>query len=227
MFNKHLGEFYYDIRFGSMTLQEFCKLEEKYTEVLASDFKTIIQMIAEPTKTSDEFTTARRQAKWSESGAIKCERDNLTDKKRKLYAVDNEEKLIFSTSKPLLLGNFECKAMWTDKIHARPMQSVLSVKVKITETRTLNDPNATVLASMTANLEFMNTTVSLPQPILLRPDVFYTIYVRQLPDEHYIYSKSQWTAATLNQNIRIKVYKPKIVKGKIIGFIETLNFNEV
>lgn len=110
MFNKHLGEFYYDIRFGSMTLQEFCKLEEKYTEVLASDFKTIIQIIAEPTKTSHEFTTARRQAKWSESGAIKCERDNLTDKKRKLYAVDNEEKLIFFDEQTAAVGQFRVQS---------------------------------------------------------------------------------------------------------------------
>lgn len=58
-----LGDLFYEIRYGSMSIQEFCNLVMKYDAVLSNDFKTITKMIVLPDYQPEKFRTRPRQIK--------------------------------------------------------------------------------------------------------------------------------------------------------------------
>lgn len=63
--DEHLGKLFYEIRFGSMTIEEFCRLATMYNAVLSKDFQTITNLIALPEFQQNKFNTQRRQIKWT------------------------------------------------------------------------------------------------------------------------------------------------------------------
>lgn len=222
---RYLGELYTEFRFASMTTQEFCALEKKYTDVLSNDFKTIVQMIAQPGKLCEQFNTAPRQIKWNDGAVLQCN-DNRSDTHR--FVLDSEEKTIFSANEPVLLGSFVCQKIMFGECSPRDIRTVLLAEVEIIETRTLDEADmANVLSHLIANLESQDTMVLLPQPILIRPDFFYTICIRKLPDDHCFYSKDHLDFQALESNIEITFHKSKIAQGKTGRLISTLNFNKI
>lgn len=72
---EHLGDSFYQIRFASMTIQEFCALKDKYNDVLAGDFEAIVQLIAKPKRNSGQFNTHQRQINWVDAGHVYCGRN--------------------------------------------------------------------------------------------------------------------------------------------------------
>lgn len=66
--DTHLGDLFYEIRFGSMTIQEFCKLATKYDSVLSNDINTIIKLIAFPDYKPEKFNIRPREIKWNGLG---------------------------------------------------------------------------------------------------------------------------------------------------------------
>lgn len=54
LINKHLGELFYKIRYGSMQLTELCKIIEKYGDVFSiEEYANILQMIIEADKSNE------------------------------------------------------------------------------------------------------------------------------------------------------------------------------
>lgn len=43
--DKHIGELFNNIRFGAMSIKQFCTLSEVYGLVLSQDFQTITKLI--------------------------------------------------------------------------------------------------------------------------------------------------------------------------------------
>lgn len=170
MVQQYLGDLYYEIRFASMTMPEFCALDAKYSAVLRDDFHTITCLIVKTEEESARFNASPRQVKWNdENGAIiKCNRDNWeTDVK--WIRVNAEEKTTFSTTEPLLLGEFTFNAILCEKYD---LKSNLLVKVEITEEHSLDGVNAKVVSNFTIDLISDLEVLSLPQPILIRPAFF-------------------------------------------------------
>lgn len=125
--DEHLGDLFYDIRFGSMTIQDLCNLATKYDMVLSNDFKTITKLIVLPNFQSERFNTRQRQIKWSEDicmmGCNAIE-SNLTDEFHDAQDDDDDgfdgdnfkrkNKTIFSTNKRLRLVSSTCNEMQRD-----------------------------------------------------------------------------------------------------------------
>lgn len=105
MVDEHLGDLYSEIRFVSMTIQEFCTLKTKHGAVLAGDFEDIIRMIARLNIHSERFNAFPRQAKWMTDAIITCDRKWYCTMARR-YTLDTEEKVTFYSNQPIVLGKF-------------------------------------------------------------------------------------------------------------------------
>lgn len=104
--DMHLGRLYFEIRFKSMSIQQFCLLTAKYDSVLRSDYFTLTNMIVSPEFQPENFIKCPRQAEWNEHEIIVCDRALSDDQKP--YKLVHEYKMIFGTDKPLLLGSIVC-----------------------------------------------------------------------------------------------------------------------
>lgn len=217
---QYLGNLYYEIRFASMTVPEFCALKKKYTAVLASDFETIVELIAQSSDSAVKFNTAKRQVNWNEDKVIECDRATVSPVN--YTTLNTEERTSFSTSDALLLGSFKYNEILVDD---RPISNLL-VEVEIYESTTFDNENATILLNFKANLQSRRvSSVSLPHPILIQPDFYYTICIRNIPD-----ICNQYRSCELNDNVRlnssIDVYFDHY--GDYFGgLIYSLSFNEI
>lgn len=249
---KYLGELYREIRFVSMTMQEFCALKVKYDAVLADDFEAIVRLISRIDIHSEQFNTFPRQAQWDTEAIITCDRKHYNTMARR-FALEIEEKTTFSSNEPVVFGNnarkfitwptfslhflfglftsitgsFTCDKIFVGKSTSRDLRSTLSVDVVITEANTSNGINAKILWSSKANLSSKHSIVLLTQPILIRPGLFYTIRIGKFPDDHCHYSKELKNATTLDSNINMYFYNDKTVKRMLVGLISVLNFNKI
>lgn len=101
---KYLGELYREIRFVSMTIQEFCALKTKFNDVLADDFEAIVRLISRIDIHSEQFNTFPRRAQWNTDAIITCDRKYYNTMARR-YTLDIEEKITFTSNEPVVLGN--------------------------------------------------------------------------------------------------------------------------
>lgn len=228
--DQFLGNLFYEIRFASMTMQQLCSLAAKYKSVLLSEISTIINIITVPGFHSENFNQEPRHTKWNESTAIKCNREIVGEKDYPAVLAQSTE-ATFSTSEPLLLGDFTCVKIAVDNgSNVRNLKWDLPVDVEIIEAEALNEPNnSRSLCKMEAKLKSADTKVTLPHPILVRPGFFYKICVSKFPDGLAALCKVLEQETQLESNINImfhNCYKtPK--GGKIIGLISALEFNKI
>lgn len=226
MVKQYLGDSYYQIRFASMTIQEFCALEIKYNDVLSSDFKTLVQLIAKPKRNSEQFNTHPRRIYRIQTGYMYCGR-SIFPSPCKWYALDYEEKITFSTDEVLVLDRFTCNDLHVGENDPQVLRAALLVDVTISEARSLDGPNVKILSNITANLESHLSTVSLRQQILIRPHFFYTICIKGFPGNHHFKSYEQHNSVTHPAEINFKFHNDKIVDGKVVSVIYGLHFNEI
>lgn len=226
MVERYFGDLYYEIRFASMSIQEICTLESKYKAVLAGDFNIIVRIISQSEVEPHKFNIFPREIKWNAAAIIECKRENF-NATHGWYALNAEEKTIFSTNEMLLLGNFRCNKIMFGEGSRRSLKSHLTVNVEIYEARTLEDSNGKVVTKLKANLQSDYTTVSLPQPIVIRPGFFYTICIKGFPKRHWFNSFEQHSSVSLQTGTKVEFHSEKIVDGKIVGLIWLLSFNEI
>lgn len=231
MIDTHLDELQYEIRFKSMTMQEFCILEAKNKAALQNDFHTITNMIVLPEFQSESFNKHPRQANWNENEVITC--DRTIGDKLEWHLISVQHKSTFTTDKPLILGNFVCgKICVAHSIPCKPrrdLRSNLSVDVEITEAIDVKGTNTKTLLKMRTELKSEETNVSLQYPALIRPGFFYSICIGNFPDEHSYYSKEMKTETQLESDINIKFHSNAVSAHdkKVIGLISILNFNKI
>lgn len=223
---NHLGDSYHQIRFASMTLQEFCALETNYGAVLSCDFKTIVQLIAKPKRISKQFNTHPRRIERNDGPFMYCGR-GIFPSPSKWYALNTEEKVTFSSNEVLLLDRITCNPMGFGERDPQFVKSIVFVEVNINEARTLDGSNVKNLINMTTNLASPLWTVSMRQPVLIRPNHFYTICITGFPGSHWFKSNEQHNSVTHHGGIEIKFHNDKIVDGKIVSVIWGLHFNEI
>lgn len=121
--DEYLGELFYEIRFGAMTIQELCNLATKYDSVLSNDFKTLTKLIVVPNFQPEKFNIRPRQIQLTEDTCMmgrnnidndqdnefqdECEGFDRSNFKRKNEA-------IFLTKKRLRLISSACNQMHHD-----------------------------------------------------------------------------------------------------------------
>lgn len=215
--DTHFGPVISGVRFKSMKPQEICQLTMKYG--------SLMQYILD----NENSSCVSRRLKWDDEAIIKYEiQKDGTEFVCKLLG---EENTIFSMDEPLILGSFTCSRIRVNYLEPRDLPSSLPVDVEISEATDLNEgliyatSNAKVVCKMKAELHSADTTVLLPQPILIRPSCFYKICIGQFPDEHVHYSKEFMRC---DKSINIKFHFIKLLANRAMaGLVSTLNFNRL
>lgn len=226
----HLGQSFYNIRFASMTIQEFCHLSIEYNSVLSGDYETITKIIVVPDFKPDEFNTNPRIAEWKLDAIITCERRVKCGPNQKLN-LRIQEMTTFSTNEPLMLGSFGC----ANKIHVitginpsshHDLRSDLLLEAEFIEARDLNGDEAKVLLKMNARFGMDDGMVSLTHPILIRPGFFYTIRIGPFPKQHLVCSKMLKSKVRMQPAIVVEFHK-NVPNADVEELISTLHFNRI
>ncbi|XP_055307600.1 BTB/POZ domain-containing protein 6-B-like, partial [Sitodiplosis mosellana] len=100
----HLGDSFYDIRFGSMKMDEFAAIFESYSMTSlfsAKEHKEIVQMITTEKYKPEMFNGKRRRSNWDHLPMLQFSRNFSFVKDPN--TLDNDEETTFSSSEPLLL----------------------------------------------------------------------------------------------------------------------------
>lgn len=226
----HLGKLFYDIRFASMTIQQFCQLSAKYNQVLRHDFETITNIIVRSeVEMLSLFKTSKRHGVWNADAIVKIDRH--IDSVRELFSilVNTSTRTIFTTNKLLLLGEFVCgKICVFHRVPVRNLRTYLTIDVKITEATDINGTNEKIMLEMMAKLYSEQTIVALPHPILVRPNHFYKISVERFPDDHCFYSSELKNVVHIERDTNVTFHNSYTSSaGKTLDLISGLHFNRV
>lgn len=215
----HLGDLLYEIRFKSMTMDEFCALALKYDSVLRNEFIPITHMIVQSGAISQRFNARPRRPRWNGDELVTC--DRTMGSVRVLYALNTKVETIFSTTKPLLLGEITSFAV-------QNLRTSLAVDVEILENVSWSRTNAKTLLEMKAELQAKDTIISLAYPVLIRPGFLYTIRIGKFSDNHCAYSKEMKLEVRVDSDALIKFHcKRNCNDKKAHGLISTLKFNNI
>lgn len=127
----------------------------------------------------------------------------------------------------MLLGKIWYNAIFFDKKGPDHLESNEQVNVQIIKASTEDGANAEDLSIVTANLTSKGTSILLPQPILIRPNFFYTICAKKFPKGHFFKSFDLESSVVVDSDGKIEFHNDKTVDGKIHGMIYKLAFNEI
>lgn len=229
LIEANLGALFYEIRFASMKIDEFCALATKYNSILSKHYRTIADMIVLPQHgRCGKFNAQPRHINWNEDDIVKCDRKTNSEIRFGHNTITN-----FSTNEPLLLGSFTCaKVMVYNEIteNYNDLVSYLLVNVKIVEIYNTNgdEEDFNVLLQMVASLKSETTNVRLPHPILIKPDFVYSIIIAPFPDPYYFLAPQVQEQVDIESDIRVRFHKCKVDENElVIELITSLDFNRI
>lgn len=227
---EHLGASYYEIRFASLEIQEFCRLAAEYNLVLQSDFITITNMIALNDFEPENFEKHPRQVGFNKEAALKCSFKNKEINGNGKRYQKSKPCTTFSTNEPLLLGAFTSGKIEFVGRTIRDMRSSLMVDVTIIEIGDVNNLNIIasdrILLKMKANLQSTDTEILLPKALLVLPGLYYRSEI-VIPAGHIFVSQPFNTNIQLESGIVIKIHDTIVVAGETVGLIWSLEFNKM
>lgn len=214
----HLGDLFYEIRFASMSYDEFCTLATKYRSILWSEFPTITNLIAKSGDQSSKFNATPRQFKWNKRAIINCDRI-LNTKFERNFDFDDIEETVFVTNNLLILGSFTCCEISSPYV---------KVQVTITETRLTDGTTSCLLQEMPVILHSKGT-ITLSQTVLIRCGFFYKISIKKCSHSQVFYSNELQTKIVLDAKTIVEFHNYSSCKktGKVIGLISALQFNRI
>lgn len=167
MIQLHLGDLFYEIRFGLMTLDEFVHLTPSYGKLFSLDeYQEIVQTIASKKYHPKIFKRFRYPSKCDGNaflGSIRCVRFNSE-------ILRPIERISFSTNKPILLGGIELMAInGNDSI---PTEMSIMRTCQLGTVQILHSQNTTISCKL-------SQLVALNKLIKVEPGFRYSITFKQ------------------------------------------------
>lgn len=115
--NLHLGDSFYKLRFGAMSLDEFDTIKSSYGELFTTDeYNSIVEMITTKKSKLKTFSAIPRNTSFmsliKNSKILSCNRVILATgefiKTEKPYFINRVETMLFTTNKTLYMAGFKC-----------------------------------------------------------------------------------------------------------------------
>lgn len=213
----HLGDSFFDICFGSMSMDDFVKLLPLYGNLFsANEYNEILQTISKQQTQPKIFRESRQALHFDENKIIKCNRFVSSLSGKKYYAQDLAI-TTFSTNAPLLFGNFACFSLYNRN---DDLTKELHLFVTILSGSSL------IEAQFATHVTHNNAAyhVKLPKPIIIKPDHKYSLRL-SLPDNQYFFVRALGSTVTLESNIVLQFYDDRVFQGTVTGIIGELGFN--
>lgn len=218
--NEQLGDLFYDIRFGSMTLEQFSALLSEVNGDLFSsqEYQEIVRMIAS-NYCSKTFKKEPRRKPWSKDNLVKCNRDTVSGGTSTYYFQDVES-IVFSSNKYILLGEIVCSEMYIKNDEKILLADLLVIESPI------GAGNSRIIAQEKITLYGVsNQTISLQRAILVRPQFKYEIQFKQCPGTSYFYASKPLAEFQLpNTDVTIQFQNVDTNRG-LGSLISALHFN--
>lgn len=179
------GNLLYQIRFGSMKIEDFMKCYKNYKNVFTEEerdeilFKIGKVSVAETNRT--RFDIEPRDVcyrKWDDGKIINC--DRVIGEKPLGSFVFCMNQTTFYTNRPILLGGFHCAKLLETNSDAVEEKSV-TLDLSIVRKNALKDTNGKTLFNSTEHVTFRTTTgtfVKLRRPIVIKPNFVYEIQLK-------------------------------------------------
>lgn len=216
-----LDDLFYDIRFGSMTIEDFVAMSASNNDLFSPDeYKEIVQLIVCKEFQSTKFKRNARQIQsgisvdWNKECVIECNR-LLADLNpiASYHIIQAVETTTFSTNVPIILGEFRCAELLARETGNK---NVLATEVKITEIFDNIDRKIIRFGKGT----FANEVISL-RPVLIQPGFTYEIEFKQNPNTHLFRANELKAEVRMDEDIFIEF------SGTTNGFITALAFNRI
>lgn len=227
----HFGELIFEIRFKSMTPQQFANLIPTYGNLFSGDeYKDISQSNAmrnfEPNIFSKELRTPFENIQCDENDKIECNRSLTSELSRKPYYIKDLEKTRFFVNQPMLLNKIQCSQVCEYKMSNYYGITNLSSAMKIVQIIDVN--NELVLYDGDILLKSDLTYVTLPKPILVRAGVMYEIQLKQTPPPHCCTGHVLKSEVHVDSNIKIQFDRQSVLSDDFdSGTIVALHFNRI
>lgn len=215
--NKHLGASFFNIRFGSMTIEQFLSTVDGNL-FSKQEYTDIIQMISS-NYCSEIFKKEPRQKPWNKNNIIKCNRDTV-DGGTSTYYFQDVETVVFSSNKHILLGEIVCS-----EVHIKNDDKFLSADLLIIESPIETGNSRIIAQEKISLLSVPNQKIQLKRAILVRPQFNYEIQCKQCPGTSYFYARKPLAEYQLpNTDVTIKFQNIDTNRG--LGYlINALHFN--
>ncbi|XP_031638068.1 uncharacterized protein LOC116350414 [Contarinia nasturtii] len=180
LLENYLGESFYYIDFGSMTLEDFLTLLPMHGNLfIGDDYCEIIQMIVNKSFQSTKFKGNRHQV------AVCHLQQSLTTSSKVINRLRQYEYTTFFTNRSICLHQIVCADLlepFKERETKRSGPTDFVSEVTITEIDARNLDHKLVLFEEKVYLNYNSkTTIGMPVPILIKPDFEYKIEFKQNP----------------------------------------------
>lgn len=232
---EYLGDLFYEIPFGSMSLKEFAAFDRTYDGLLTyEEHRDIIQMIACKDFQPKIFSVNRKtlfgnSPKWNKHAVIKC--DRRIWKTKSPYFIKNIETTVFSTDKPILLGAIICEELSEWNYNGYHYTVKIPTEITITEiVESTASGEKVIVYNGKAHLDnHTDTRIQLPQPIPIKPGFRYEIQMKQDPPENCCTRFSLTSQVEIESGTIVKFHRSDFEAADEVmrGLIWILEFNRI
>lgn len=235
----HLGELFYEIDFGKMTIGDFAAIVRSNGLVFSVDeYKEIIEVIMFPGTKPKLFSGKLQQFRWNDADILLCDRKSLASNEllRSYHFLLKNQSTKFRSDQPVLLGSMEFAPLCNLSCGIEvDLETGFRVDIKLIEITHLDDtdhdlPDECVLLDFKIELPSRKEkTIVLPMPIAIRPQLYYEIRLERPPqDEHCVYKCGGLTShVQLKNNVNINFYGDRIGSSRTVNLITALAFNSI
>ncbi|XP_031634377.1 BTB/POZ domain-containing protein 3-like [Contarinia nasturtii] len=186
--NRQLGNLLYQIRFKSMTLQQFGTLIPSYGSLFSADeYKDISQSTVMPDFESNIFSNNKRtpfeNRQWNEEEKIECNRLLSLGFSTNPYYIKNIEKTTFSVNKPMILKKIRCCRISEYKSNVYFLMKELPTEIKIVQINESVPSNekCVLYDGNTLLNSWESTCINLQKLIVVKPGFMYEVQLKQTP----------------------------------------------
>lgn len=220
----HLGNLFYEIRFKSITKDEFKILLKSYTQVFSDDdINEIFGMRFMDDYQPKHFSTRVRVLKWNEEHVLICNRTKRwqPDPQHNLVKC---ERIIFTTNNALLLGFFRCTPILTQRriIIGRNIPMNVSIKQRYSS---VDESVKLYTGQMELGLE--ESTHILSKPILISPGIEYEICLDDKTQGNYASFFKMNNEVLIEPDTVVKFHRDQVYDGEAASVIYELGFNRI
>lgn len=219
----------YQIRYDAISIEEFgLNIQILFAKLFDIEELKEIWLCMGGTFSPEKFIPRPLQSiEWDENRTIECNRTfGLTGI---AYPIQNIDRATFSTDKPILWRGFVCGERFVyNKFTSGNLPARITVVKRPNEKLF---PNALEEILYTANVTlngFENTTVTMPEPIIVKPMTLYEIRIEKLKDRPY-YVKYQFVREKKMNGVKISFSSndQHMVDNTRNGVVTTFYFNHI
>lgn len=231
----YLGDLFHEIRFRSMTHDDFVDLLPSFGTLFdANELNEILRMLKYENYEPKIFNGFLRMPPWNEGAVIAWTRwTNFYDSYYEHYTFENVETTTFTTSKPLLLGYFVCiHTLNTSRTSFQePLIDVTIIRfpkwVECNETKmSMSTVLCTIQAEMTGDFS-ENRRIKLPKPIIIDPKFKYEIRIDTSMLPSYLTDRGFNPIQQLDNGAILRFFDGPLINNEKTGLIRELGFNPI